>query len=260
MISIRSRSLLAALLIGALTLSIIGNFVFFSYGKRFYIEHAMVRLDPLGMDYFPETDRRLPNSGKPVVVLLGDSRVVAWPQPPLAVATIINRGVYSQTSAQVALRYAAHVAPLNPAVVVLQVGVNDLKTLGVLPQLRDHLVARCIANIERIIESARRQNGRIIVSTIFPVGRAALPKKPFWNADIARSVEEVNAHLRTLQRDGVVLFDAWQILADEHGLLRREYAPDELHLNAAGYATLNQHLTVLLEETLSTAAKPLPMQ
>jgi lysophospholipase L1-like esterase len=260
MINIRPRTLLAVLLLGALTLSIIGNIVFFSYGKRFYIEHAMVRLDPLGLDYFSASDNRPSDSGKPVVVLLGDSRVAAWPHPSLAAATIINRGVYSQTSAQVALRYEAHVAPLNPDIVVLQVGVNDLKTLGVLPTIRDHLVARCIANIDRIIESARRQNAHIIVSTIFPVGRAALPKKPFWHADIARAVEEVNAHLRALQRDGVVLFDAWRILADENGLLRREFAPDELHLNAAGYTTLNRHLTVQLQETLTVDTKPRPMQ
>lgn len=39
----------------------------------------------------------------------------------------------AQTSAQVVWRFAEHIAPLQPDKIILQVGINDLKTIPLFP-------------------------------------------------------------------------------------------------------------------------------
>ena len=63
----------------------------------------------------------------------------------------MNRGVFGQTTAQVLGRFDAHAAPLLPRVVVLQVGINDLKAIPLLPHRRDEIVADCKANLREIV-------------------------------------------------------------------------------------------------------------
>ncbi|NNF17846.1 MAG: SGNH/GDSL hydrolase family protein [Gammaproteobacteria bacterium] len=234
------------LLVGIVVVSVFLNIVFFHYGKRFYREHALVRLDPLGLSYFSSEDGVVPAHRQHTVVLYGDSRIVDWSVPKVAGTVFVNRGVHSQTTAQLFHRYAAHVVPLQPDVVVVQAGVNDLKALAVFPELYSFLVAQCIGNINRIVDTATRHHAQVIITTIFPVGRPPWYKKPFWSPAIARAVREVNEHIRSLQRTDVMVLDAWTLLADEHGLLQDRFAPDELHLNAAGYDELNRGMVKLL--------------
>ena len=91
--------------------------------------HA-ARLDPAGLEVHAADRARPPADGRPVLVLFGDSRAAMWPPPAgLPEYAVENRGVGYQTTAQIALRIDADVAPLHPAVVVLEAGVNDLKRL-----------------------------------------------------------------------------------------------------------------------------------
>ena len=50
--------------------------------------------------------------------------------PSFAVTRWVNRGLGGQTTSQVLHRYPIDVAPLKPAVVVLVVGVNDLRMIA----------------------------------------------------------------------------------------------------------------------------------
>jgi len=73
------------------------------------------------------------------VVFFGDSRAYDWPAPSgLEGLEFVNRGIGNQTTAQVLGRFEAHIAPLHPQVVVLQVGINDLKLIPC-SRIRRHL-------------------------------------------------------------------------------------------------------------------------
>jgi lysophospholipase L1-like esterase len=48
--------------------------------------------------------------------------------------------------------------------------------------------------------------------------------------------------------EGVVIFDAAKILADDSGKMKPEYSLDELHSNEQGYQVLNSELIKLLEK------------
>ncbi|MCB0007298.1 MAG: SGNH/GDSL hydrolase family protein, partial [Anaerolineales bacterium] len=157
-----------------------------------------------------------------------------------------NLGIGAQTSAQVLLRYEAHVAPLEPDIIVLQVGINDLKTIPLFPERREELVTDCQDNIAAIVTKARADGALVILSTVFPAGDVPLQRRPFWSAGIDAAIVEVNAFLQTLADDHILVFDSYSLLADDEGSLSSDYARDELHLNSAGYERLNEALAQLL--------------
>ncbi len=238
----RLRLLLLILLLGLLA-SISVNVYLFDRADGYYRELNVVRLDPLGLEAYPVPANRPDGQ---VVVLFGDSRVAQWPQPDLAGLTVVNRGIGAQTTAQALGRFAAHVTPLQPDIVLIQVGVNDLKTLPLFPGQSNDIIHRAQANITALVEQARATGATVILSTIFPVGEVPLLRRPYWSPAVAVAVRDVNAHLHTLAADGVIVFDAYALLAAESGLIDPVYAVDELHLSAAGYALLNAELSGLL--------------
>src|SRR5690242_18152971 len=147
---------------GLLTVSVAGAGVAYIQGQRQFEELSQVRLDPLGISQFPTgPDPSVPESDRRVV-FFGDSRAQNWPEPkgfPPG-AQIVNRGIGRQTTAQVLERFDRHVAPLHPKLVVVEVGVNDLTKIAVLPDRRDAIVSGCEKNIDEIVARARRLGAR----------------------------------------------------------------------------------------------------
>lgn len=220
------------------------NVFLFAQGREYYLQLHETRLDPLGLDYgAPDPDATGPaGPERTTVVFFGDSRAAEWPAPDLGQYRFVNRGVGSQTSAQVVRRFDAHVRPLQPRLVILQVGINDLKTIPLFPERKVSIVARCQENIRQIVSQSTDLGATVILTTIFPVGRVPVERRPFWSDEVAAAVDEVNAYIRSLAGEQVVVLDAFAILADERGVARPEYSRDLLHLNEAGYEALNEAL------------------
>jgi lysophospholipase L1-like esterase len=238
---LRYRFLFIALLLASLVL----NYYLFQRSRQYYLQLNETRLDPLGLNYY---DSNLREQDLTTVVFFGDSRAGNWPTPPnLEQFEFINRGIGAQTSEQVALRFEQHVAPLQPQVVIVQVGINDLKTVPLFPGRREAIIARCKENVRRIVQQSTELSATVILSTIFPSGPVPLERKPFWSGEVAVAIDELNVYIHSLAGENVIVMDAFAILADDKGQTRAEYREDFLHLNAAGYAALNAALMGLLE-------------
>lgn len=215
---------------------------FFLYGqlKKYYVELNQVRLDPLGLSYYnpkPKLDDKGENQR---VIFFGDSRAADWPAPNIEGYEFFNRGVGGQTSAQTSQRFNFHVSELEPDVVVIQVGVNDLKAIPLMPEERNVIIDLCRANIRQMVEEARELGATVIISTILPVGEVPLVRQPVWSDDIAQAIYEVNGYIDSLADDQVFVFDGFSAIADGQGRLAEDFRKDELHLNAQGYAALNE--------------------
>ncbi len=241
--------LLSVLVLVLLGSSIVLNVLLYNRAKQYYLEVNETRLDPLGLSDYPEDPKRPNNADADQirVVFFGDSRAASWPSPNVTGYEFINRGISSQTSVQTIQRFEHHVRPLQPDVVVVQVGINDLKTIPLFPEQRQSIVANCRANIKRIVEESRNLGAVVIVNTIFPAGKVPLERKPLWSDDVNQAVEEVNTYIATLAGEKVIVFDAFSILADEQGIMLRQYRKDELHLNKLGYESLNKEFVQLLK-------------
>ena len=207
-------------------------------------------LDPYQLKAFAPNDPlpRQPEIKR--VVFFGDSRAAAWPAPQgLEGVEFLNRGLDSQSAVQAAGRFLEHVAPLQPDVVVLQVGANDLRVAAKYPDQEREIYASCLESIRKIVTDAQALGARVVLVTIFPTGEANLLRK--WNGQgdaLQRLIKEANAELALLAGDGVVLLESEAVLVGEDGRVKPEYQLDELHINERGYEMLNVGLVKLLEK------------
>ncbi|MFM7426294.1 MAG: SGNH/GDSL hydrolase family protein [Elainella sp.] len=142
----RRYELLTALLLTMLGGSAALNFLLYRQAKTYYLELNQTRLDPLGLAYYPVNQTEAPTA-QSRVVFFGDSRADSWTPPEIKGYEFINRGIPSQTSVQASQRFSAHVATLKPNLIVIQVGINDLKTIALFPERQTEIVASCKTHI-----------------------------------------------------------------------------------------------------------------
>ena len=239
--------LLTFLLLLMLGGSIALNILLFNQAKKYYLQVNETRLDPSGLNYYPVNLKKNIDKDKIRVVFFGDSRADGWISPKIDEYQFINRGIHAQTSVQTVQRFKHHVRSLQPNIVIIQVGVNDLKTIALFPERRDSIVANCRANIKQIVDESNNLGATVILTTIFPVGEVPIQRQPFWSDDISKAVNEINAYINTLVEDKVIIFDAFSILANNQGMILQKYSKDELHLNKQGYEILNKELVKVLD-------------
>jgi lysophospholipase L1-like esterase len=232
-------------LIVIVLLSMTLNYALYKQGELYYLQLNAMRLDPLGLNAFQ--DPAPVEHGMPVVVFLGDSRAASWPAPTQGKYTYINRGIGAQTSSQVLARLDEHVKLLHPEIVIVQVGINDLKTIPLFPSDRKMIVENCMSNIHQMVDELAGPGATVILTTIFPVGRVSLERSMYWSDDVARSIIEVNTFIRSLASPKVIIFDAYTLLVDGEGNIRQPYSHDLLHLTGEGYLRLNEQLAPLLQ-------------
>jgi lysophospholipase L1-like esterase len=241
-IAVVGASVALAALLGA-------NVALFRMGRSFYVETNAVRLDPMGLTVYAHQQVPALAADQRRVVFFGDSRALMWSTPSAPSAyQFVNRGIGRQTTAQILERFDHDVPPLHPDVVVLEMGVNDLKAIPVLPEHRDEIVATAKQNIREVVAKTRALGASVILVTVFPLGSVPLTRELFWSDEVARSISELNAFVDTLACDGVTVLHAGEVLADESGHVRSPFALDMLHLTPLGYAALNERgLSPLLE-------------
>lgn len=237
--------LMLALLVGASAFSLVACVGLWGVARGRYRQELLVRLDPTSASRFMAANEalgpRMP--GQRRVVLFGDSRVEKW-GPPLVIdgAEVVNQGSSGETTAQGLLRVARDVVALQPEVVVVQYGINDLKAIGVLPEREREVVEGCAARLEAIVRRIRQECGAtVVVLTVYPVGKLPITRRMVWSDRTLAAVEEVNKRLRALEDDGVVVVDCDPVLGRE-SRMKAEYAMDDLHLLPAGYKALNERL------------------
>jgi len=220
----------------------IGGFVVWQRARHFERLFYLTRLDPIGLNMI----RNEPSSTAPIV-MFGDSRAAAWPAPTGFFIT--NRGVPGHTSTQLLLRYRMHVSPLQPALVIIQVGVNDLVALPLLANDAESIVQTTIANIGEMVDLARVDGSRVILTTIFPLGPDLFSHLDPGTGQIQTAIEQVNAAIRAMSAPDVIIFDSAALLADASGYVAEAYRADLLHINPKGYQVLNEALWRLLTDS-----------
>jgi lysophospholipase L1-like esterase len=187
--------------------------------------------------------------GSRTVLLMGDSRMSDWGLPQIEGWRVLNAGLPGVTTAQLASCCRTILNQVHPQVVVIQVGINDLKLLGVRPDLGDAVIGNCVSNILVMVTECRRAGARVVVTPVWPVGKVTLSRRLVWSAAVDPAVTETNARLRHLlaNEDGVYVMDLFQELT--RGLSKKNYEwlyRDTLHLKPETYV----RLSVLLAETV----------
>lgn len=187
------------------------------------------------------------------ILLLGDSRIAMWNCPDLDGRGVANAGFPGITTAELASECGEVFRQIHPKVVVIQVGINDLKLIGVRPDLRESVISNCVNNVCLIARRSEQAGARVMVTAIWPAGKVGLVRRFVWNSGVNSAVAQANLRLqKVLQGNNNIVFT--DIFAEmTRGLdiseCQKLYS-DTLHLNQAAY----QQLTTLLEKELPPAS------
>lgn len=219
---------------------------------KYYRELQMVRLDPTSVKNFAAENLQLreTKTEKARVILLGDSRIAHWnPLLSLSNCQLLNRGISSETTAQTILRLDRDIIKLQPSIVILQTGINDLKAIGVFPKRKDEIINSCLKNLKIMVNRMAEHNIHVVILTIFPPGSVELFRRPIWSDEIYHGIEKINEAIRKSKGQRITIADCDSILAIDKSI-KPEYAQDALHLTPAGYVALNKFLTPVLEKLI----------
>ena len=243
----RRSALTSALAALCLLLLVMCGFLF-DFGIKQYKNKSRLHLDPINSSAYSEKDSVVKDTAKTLVTIFGDSRAALWPTDKVSDRfQFVNRGVGGQTTAQLLLRFPEDVIDLQPELVVIQAGINDLKTIGLFPERADAIVEECKANLDAITELALAHGIKLILMPVLPTGPVPFPRRIFWSDQIDAAIDAVNAHILVLsQRENVELFDPVALIVDSNGLVTSMYRRDFLHLNGRAYELLSQQLEEFL--------------
>jgi lysophospholipase L1-like esterase len=131
--------------------------------------------------------------------------------------------------------------------VIIQVCMNDLKTIPLFSERKQEIITDCEENIEMLVQKSLDLNATVILITVFPTsGNVPLARRLVWSNDGYEAIKEVNRFILSLKNEKVIVFDTASILSDSDGNLKPEYVHDLLHLNDKGYEILNIELVKIL--------------
>ncbi len=222
----------------ALAISLAGNVYLARTVLTYLRDGYRVRLDPTSSRTLPAMP---PVGQRPRIVLFGDSRIAAWRSfPSLPGVEVVNRGVPGETTAQAGLRLERDVLVSGAKIIVIQSGINDLKTIGVFPHEYETITERCFQNLSQIVTRCREKGIAVILLPILPPARCSFLRRSIWSEDIYRAVQEVNMRLIALHGPAIVADVISPLVSGDR--LNGQYARNTIHLNGQGYAVLDNAL------------------
>lgn len=206
---------------------------------------------------YGEANRKIdaPKRAEQRVVFMGDSITDMWANPEYGGffpgKAYIDRGISGQTTPQMLIRFRPDVIALQPKVVVILAGTNDLAgNTGpmTLSQTEDNLAS--------MAELARAHGVRTVLASVLPVSNYGHDMQ--GNSIDMRSkrppekIVELNAWIKKYAaQNGYVYLDYFAAMVDPQGLLQRDLSEDGLHPNAKGYAVM----APLAERAIRSALK-----
>ncbi len=187
-----------------------------------------------GLDRYREANASLPASAGDRVVFMGNSITESW--APLFPALFpgrpfIGRGISGQTTPQMLLRFRQDVIALNPKVVVILAGTNDIAGNTGATTLED-----IEGNLASMADLARANGIRVVLCSVLPVYDYP------WKRGLepAHKIIALNEWIRSYAAaHGAEYVDFHSAMQDERHGLPGELSRDGVHPTEAGYRVMS---------------------
>ncbi len=188
-----------------------------------------------------------PQSGRPRVVLMGNSITDGWPgaDPEFFASKTyeyVGRGIGGQTTPQMLVRFRQDVLDLHPAAVAILAGINDIAQ-----NTGPYEPEATLNNIKSMIELAQAHGIRVILGSV-------LPAYDFpWRQGLepAPKVLALNQQLKAYAaQQHATYLDYHAAMADNRQGLPPNLAKDGVHPTLAGYRIMEPLLTQAVAEAL----------
>lgn len=192
-------------------------------------------------------------SEPPRVVFIGDSLTLGWPAlgatGHFAGFEVISRGITSQVTSQILLRFRQDVVDLHPRIVVILAGTNDLARVipPALPVIE--------SNLASMAQLAKANGIRVVLSSLPPVndsghepnGEPVIRSK----THSSHQIRELNDWIKRFAKQNSFIFlDYYSAMVDRQGFLKMEYSQDGMHPNATGYSVMEPLAAQAIKDSL----------
>jgi lysophospholipase L1-like esterase len=196
----------------------------------------------------------LPEKGQMRVVFMGDSITEGWSIPEYGGffpgKPYVNRGISGQTTPQMLLRFRSDVINLEPKVVLIMAGTNDIAgNTGIIP------LEETEGNLASMAELAHANGIRVILCSVTPVSDNMITPegKRLIQTDFhpPQTILQLDAWLKKYAAEhGHIYLDYFSAMADDKGFLKNELTMDGLHPNAQGYSVMAPLAQKAIDEAL----------
>lgn len=181
---------------------------------------------------FDEENARLAPATAQRIVFMGDSITEGWlgASPDFFKGDRIDRGISGQTTRQMLVRFRSDVIDLNPSVVHILAGTNDIAGNTGPTSLKE-----IRGNIQSMAELAQANGIKVVLGTVLPV------KQYGWRPEVepVPHIAALNDWIRIYAREHRHgLADYYAAMNDGSGGLSKADAEDGVHPSMQGYAKM----------------------
>lgn len=183
---------------------------------------------------YREANRNLPPAaGESRVVFMGDSITELWDRDPgkfFANKDYIGRGISGQTTPQMLIRFQQDVVALEPKVVVINAGTNDIAG-----NTGPSTIEMIEDNLKSMAQIAVSSGIKVVLASVTPAYDYP------WKRGIepAEKVVALNAWMKDYcAKTGCVYADYFTPMSDEKHGMKEGLSRDGIHPTPAGYAIM----------------------
>ena len=180
------------------------------------------------------------------IVFFGNSITIGWlhSMPSFFEGKpYVNRGISGQTTPQMLVRFRQDVIALQPKVVLILAGTNDIAgNTGpiTLEQILDNIIS--------MTQLAKANNIQVVLSSVLPASEYSW--KPEMHPDI--KIPKLNAMIEAYAlSNGVVYLDYFSALVNKDNGMNKELAADGVHPTKKGYEIMAPLAEKAIEKALS---------
>ena len=192
------------------------------------------------------TKMRPPASGEKRVVFMGDSITDFWINNDSSFFSgnpYFDRGISGQTTGQMLVRFREDVINLQPKVVVILAGINDIAENNGPSKLED-----VFGNIVSMAELAKANRIKVVLSSIMPA--FSFPWRPSINP--VPKVKSLNNMIKAYaDKNNIIYLDYFTAMADSRSGLPANLSKDGVHPTLEGYKVMEP----LAEKAIAAALK-----
>ncbi len=221
-----------------------------SIAIKYYRENKILRTTfDNSKHYKKPTFIKIPTRNK-TLILFGDSRIKQWnPILKLDGINILNHGISEETTAQMILRFKKDILDINPNIVIIQAGINDLVAASIANNnLKNIIYNNSINNLKKIIDQAIKQKIIVIFLQIAEPFELGLVRSILWGNDLTDLVQKANKEILILSNNhNFHVLDTNKVLHTKDKW-KYDVNKNALHFTPKAYQLLNVEIIRLIDK------------
>lgn len=213
------------------------------------LEMAAQDKDWAKLGRYAKANKELPAPAKKEkrVVFMGNSITEGWVSKSpdfFKENNYVGRGISGQTSYQFVVRFRPDVIALNPALVVINAGTNDIAE-----NTGPYDLETTFGNIVSMVELAKANKIKVILTSVLPAAKFSWNKKI---TDAPDKVEALNARIEAYAKAKKIPYVDYykEMVSGPERALNPAYTKDGVHPTAEGYKVMEALIKPVIDKTL----------